>query len=114
MDENCIFCKIANGELPSEIVYEDDDVLAFKDIAPQAPVHIVIIPKQHYQSVLTVPPGDPIYAHMLSAANRVALKLGIADDGFRIVCNCGKDGGQTVGHLHFHLLGGREMAWPPG
>ncbi len=114
MEQDCIFCKIAAGEIPSDIVYEDDDVLAFKDIAPQAPVHVVIIPKKHFSSILNVSAGDPIVSQLMNAANRIALKFGLADSGFRLVCNCGKDGGQTVGHLHYHLLGGRGLEWPPG
>lgn len=114
MADECIFCKIVNGEIPSEKVHEDDHVLAFKDIDPQAPVHIIIIPKKHHQSIMTVPAGEPIIAQMLETANRIALKIGIADSGFRLVTNVGEDGGQTVPHLHFHLLGGRAMQWPPG
>ncbi|MDD4691501.1 MAG: histidine triad nucleotide-binding protein [Eubacterium aggregans] len=114
MAEDCLFCKIAAGEIPATVVYEDDAVLAFKDIAPQAPVHVVIIPKEHYDSILSVPAGDDIISHIHTVANRIVLKLGIADDGFRLVNNCGEAGGQTVPHLHYHLLGGRNMEWPPG
>jgi len=114
MSQDCIFCKIVAGEIPSEKVYEDDLVLAFKDIDPQAPVHIIIIPKKHYDSILSVSAGDPIIGHIQTVVNRLALKFGIANDGFRLVNNCGVDGGQSVPHLHFHLLGGRSMAWPPG
>lgn len=114
MAEDCLFCKIIKGEVPSETVYEDDHVLAFKDIAPQAPIHIVIVPKRHFQSIMTVPAGDPIISQIHEAANRIALRMGIADQGFRLVTNIGEDGGQTVPHLHYHLLGGRSMEWPPG
>jgi histidine triad (HIT) family protein len=114
MDPDCLFCKIIAGEIPSTKVYEDDDVLAFKDIDPQAPIHFVLIPKKHYDSVLSVPAGDPIISHIMTVANRLALKYEIADSGFRLVNNCGVAGGQTVPHLHFHLLGGRDMQWPPG
>lgn len=114
MAEDCLFCKIAAGEIPATVVYEDDAVLAFKDIAPQAPVHVVIIPKEHYDSILSVPAGDDIISHIHTVANRIVLKLGIADEGFRLVNNCGEAGGQTVPHLHYHLLGGRNMEWPPG
>ncbi|MEG1432042.1 MULTISPECIES: histidine triad nucleotide-binding protein [Eubacterium] len=114
MAEDCLFCKIATGEIPATVVYEDNAVLAFKDIAPQAPVHVVIIPKEHYDSILSVPAGDDIISHIHTVANRIVLKLGIADDGFRLVNNCGEAGGQTVPHLHYHLLGGRKMEWPPG
>lgn len=114
MAEDCLFCKIVKGEIPSKIVYEDDFVLAFEDIDPQAPVHILIIPKKHYDSLLTVSAGDGVISHIHTAAVRLALKLGIADTGFRLVNNCGTEGGQTVHHLHYHLLGKRQMQWPPG
>ena len=107
--ENCIFCKIANGEIPSNKVYEDDQVLAFYDLDPQAPVHVLIIPKAHYDSILAVPCGkdNPLPA-MTAAAQKIAHQLGVA------VINTGKDGGQSVQHLHMHLMGGREFAWPAG
>lgn len=113
--ENCIFCKIANGEIPSNKVYEDDQVLAFYDLDPQAPVHVLIIPKAHYDSILAVPCGkdNPLPA-MTAAAQKIAQQLGVAETGFRLVINTGKDGGQSVQHLHMHLLGGREFAWPAG
>ncbi len=112
--ENCIFCKITRKEIPAEIVYEDDKVIAIKDINPQAPVHVLIIPKEHYDSILTVPAGNCIISDIHMVANRLALKFGIVDSGFRLVNNCGEDGGQTVDHIHYHLLGGRELTWPPG
>lgn len=112
--DDCLFCKIAKKDIPSETVYEDDLVMAFKDIEPQAPIHFLIIPKAHYDSVLTVPAGNDIITHMHIVANRLALKHGIADTGFRLVNNCGDNGGQTVLHLHYHLLGGRNLEWPPG
>lgn len=112
--DDCIFCKIAKKEMPSEIVYEDDKVVAFKDIAPQAPVHIVIIPIQHFDNVMTVPAGNDIIAHIHVVASRLAIKFNLASSGFRLVNNCGADGGQSVNHLHYHLLGGRSMNWPPG
>ncbi len=114
MPDDCIFCKIVKGELPSKKVHEDDIVYAFEDINPQAPIHVVIIPKEHYDSVLSVPAGNNVISHIHTVANRIALKLGIADKGFRLVNNCGADGGQTVPHLHYHLLGGRALQWPPG
>ena len=114
MAEDCIFCKIAAGEIPADVVYEDDHILAFRDINTQAPVHIVIIPKTHFQSIMSVPAGDPVIGRIHQAANRIALREGIADTGLRLVNNCGEDGGQTVPHLHYHLLGGRYMEWPPG
>lgn len=112
--EDCLFCKIAKKEIPAEVVYDDDNIIAIKDIDPKAPVHILIIPKEHYKSILTVPAGNNIISEMHIVANRLALKLGIADSGFRLVNNCGEDGGQTVDHLHYHLLGGRSLQWPPG
>jgi len=115
MMENCIFCKIAHKEIPSQIVFEDEAVVAFKDLDPQAPVHILIVPKKHIASLndLTVADGE-LLAHIVLAAQKIAQDLGISERGYRLVNNCGKDGGQTVGHLHFHLLGGREMLWPAG
>lgn len=111
----CIFCKIAAGEIPANKVYEDEHVLAFHDLEPQAPVHVLIIPKKHYDSILAVEDGaDAPLNHMASAAKAVARELGIAEGGFRLVINTGKDGGQTVQHLHMHLMGGREFGWPAG
>ncbi|MGV8905561.1 MAG: histidine triad nucleotide-binding protein [Acetobacterium sp.] len=114
MSQDCLFCKIVRKEIPAEIVFEDDSVLAFNDIDPQAPVHVIIIPKEHHDSILTVLAGDDIISHMHTVANRIALKTGVAKTGFRLVNNCGKDGNQSVPHLHYHLLGGRPLLWPPG
>jgi histidine triad (HIT) family protein len=114
MSQDCIFCKIVNKEIPADVVYEDDQVLAFNDIAPQAPIHVIIIPKEHFDSILSVQAGNDIICHMHTVANRIALKLGIAKTGFRLVNNCGRDGNQTVPHLHYHFLGGRPLLWPPG
>lgn len=112
---DCIFCKIVNGEIPSKKVYEDENVLAFYDISPEAPVHVVVIPKQHIQSVNDLNEDNlEIVSQIFKAINKIVIELGIADGGYRIVNNCGKDGGQTVNHLHFHLLGGRSLNWPPG
>ncbi|GKX65575.1 histidine triad nucleotide-binding protein [Inconstantimicrobium mannanitabidum] len=112
---DCIFCKIVNGEIPSKKVYEDENVLAFYDISPEAPVHVVVIPKQHIQSVNDLNEENlEIVSQIFKAINKIVIELGIADSGYRIVNNCGKDGGQTVNHLHFHLLGGRSLNWPPG
>lgn len=113
--EDCIFCKIARKEIGSEIVYEDDAVVAFKDLEPQAPVHILIVPKKHIASLneLTAQDGD-LLAKIVLAAQQIAKDNGIAESGYRLVNNCGAEGGQTVGHLHFHLLGGRQMLWPAG
>ena len=112
--EDCLFCKIANKEIPSETVYEDDDVMAFKDIAPQAPVHIIVIPKEHFDNVLNVPAGCEIISKIFVVINKLALKYGLTQNGFRIVNNMGEDGGQSVNHLHFHLMAGRKFSWPAG
>lgn len=113
--EDCLFCKIITGEIPSNKVYEDELVYAFTDIDPQAPVHILIIPKKHIKSILEVEEGDFEYIDaMVKAAQKIAADKGIASDGFRVVFNVGENGGQTVPHLHLHLLGGRYLEWPPG
>lgn len=112
---DCIFCKIVNNEIPSEKVFEDDKIIAFKDITPCAPVHIIIIPKEHINSANELTEADEnIIGHIFVVAKNIAKDLGISENGYRIVNNCGKDGGQTVGHLHFHLIGGRNLNWPPG
>ena len=113
---DCIFCKIARGEIPSTKVYEDDTVLAFRDLDPQAPEHVLVIPKKHLSSVLDFGAEDrELAAHILTdVVPALARMLGIDAGGFRLVTNTGADGGQTVGHLHFHLLGGRSLTWPPG
>lgn len=111
---DCLFCKISNKEIPSTVVYETDDVIAFNDIAPQAPVHIVIIPKHHISSPADITAENcDIAGKMFLAASEIAKKLNL-EKGFRIVSNCGEDGGQTVQHLHLHLLAQRSLAWPPG
>lgn len=104
---DCIFCKIASGDIPSKKVYEDETVYAFYDINPMAPVHVLIIPKQHISSVNDVTPeNSAVVAHIFEVAAKLAKELGIAEDGYRVVSNCGANAGQTVFHLHFHLLGG--------
>ncbi|MBI3128801.1 MAG: histidine triad nucleotide-binding protein [Candidatus Tectomicrobia bacterium] len=113
--QDCIFCKIAAGQVPSKKVYEDKRLFAFEDINPQAPVHVVIIPKQHLETLLEI--GDAhneLLGSIVTASSKIARKQGIAQSGFRLVANCNKDAGQSVFHIHFHLLGGRPMAWPPG
>ncbi len=108
--EDCIFCKIINGEIPSEKVYEDDEVLAFKDIHPAAPIHILVIPKKHIENLLEVTDEDNyLIGKIYKTINVIAGNLGIEKDGFRVIVNCGKDAGQEVMHLHFHLLAGRKM-----
>ncbi len=113
--EDCLFCKIADGRIPSKKAYEDDEVLAFYDIDPQAPVHVLVIPKRHIQSAdaLTEADGRTLMA-MFAAAKRVAHALGVAQSGYRLVTNIGEAAGQSVPHLHLHLLGGRSLQWPPG
>ena len=111
-----IFSKIINKEIPADIVYESEYVLAFKDINPQAPVHILIIPKIEIPKVTDLNGKEhaTLLGEMIDAANKLAKEMNIADDGFRLVFNCGNNGGQEVYHLHMHLLGGRRMKWPPG
>ena len=113
---DCIFCKIAQKEIPSKLVYEDDMVVAFRDLEPQAPQHVLVIPKKHVESLLALKEEDKaLVSHILvDVIPELAQKLGIAEKGFRVVANTGEEGGQTVKHLHFHLLGGRSMQWPPG
>lgn len=111
---DCIFCKIANGIIPSNKVYEDDKVLAFYDLEPQAPVHFLVIPKEHISSAAEITDeNSDIIAHIFSVISKVTKELEL-ENGYRIVNNCGQDGGQTVPHLHFHVLGKRLLAWPPG
>lgn len=112
---DCLFCKIIAGEIPSTKVYEDDMMLAFRDIEPQAPEHIVIVPKSHIESANNITEENVKYiSHIWSKIPEIAKSLNIAEDGYRVVNNCGKNGGQTVNHLHFHLMGGREFGWPAG
>lgn len=111
MDEDCIFCKIANGEIHSNKVYEDDKMVAFKDLAPAAPVHVLLVPKAHAKDITEASPE--IVAHMMGKVKEIAASLGVAENGFRLVINTGDDGGQTVKHLHIHLLGGKALGWPP-
>lgn len=112
---DCLFCRMANGQIKPDIVHEDDLVLAFRDISPQAPVHVLLIPKRHVANLEALEDSDAALAgHLLLTARRIARDLGIAGDGYRLVNNCNVQGGQTVYHLHFHLLGGRQMTWPPG
>jgi histidine triad (HIT) family protein len=111
---DCIFCKISRHELNSDIVYEDDDFLAFKDVNPAAPVHVLVIPKKHVSSLLDEAAGAELLGRALALVPQIAKQLGLAENGFRVVINTGKEGGQTVNHLHFHILGGRLMKWPPG
>jgi histidine triad (HIT) family protein len=112
---DCIFCKIVRGEIPSHVVYKDEWVTAFRDINPQAPIHILIVPNQHLDGLLDVTDAHmPIMGRVLLAANAIAKKEEFAHNGFRLVANEGHDANQTVEHLHFHVLAGRRMGWPPG
>lgn len=114
MAAKTIFQKIIDREIPAEIVYEDDRCLAFRDINPQAPTHVLVIPRQPIDSLAETGPDDaPLLGHLLAATVRLAADLGLAE-GYRVVINCGPDGGQSVDHLHLHLLGGRALRWPPG
>ena len=113
--EDCIFCKIINGDIPSKKIYEDDKVYAFNDINPEAPVHFLVIPKEHIESANAINENNAdIIAHIFKVINKLVVELDIAQNGYRIINNCGEDGGQTVKHLHFHVLGGRSLQWPPG
>lgn len=112
---DCLFCKIANGELESKLVYEDEDVVAFHDISPQAPTHILCIPRRHISTLNDLDPQDAeLTGKLLLTAQKLARKLGFAEEGYRVVMNCNGHGGQTVFHIHLHLLGGRPLHWPPG
>ena len=127
---DCLFCKIAAGDIPAKIVYQDELIVAFDDIRPQAPVHTLIIPREHFAALPDVPAGEGegngcsgggdqkngggLLAHILLKAPQIAAAKGVAASGYRIVLNTGPDSGQDVFHIHFHLLGGRRMAWPPG
>ena len=112
---DCLFCKMAAGEIKPDVVYESETVLAFRDINPQAPVHVLIIPKRHLATLNEVTPADAgLIGELYLAAQAVAVQEGIAEAGYRTVFNCNRAGGQEVFHLHLHLLGGRQMHWPPG
>lgn len=111
---DCLFCKIIAGEIPSKKVYEDEYVYAFYDIDPQAPVHFLVVPKQHIASPAEITAENSVYvANAYEAIAKLAQELKL-EKGYRVVANCGEEGGQTVGHLHFHVLAGRSLAWPPG
>ncbi len=112
--KDCLFCKIIEGEIPSDKIYEDEKVIAFKDISPQAPIHFLVIPKEHIKSVNEIDESHKdLLGHIIYVASKLAKENNL-DQGYRIVNNCGKQGGQTVDHIHFHVLGKRNMQWPPG
>ena len=113
--EDCIFCKIAAGEIPADKIYEDDTVVAFRDLSPQAPTHVLVIPRKHIATLNDLQPEDEaILGRMYGAAREIAVREGVAEPGYRTVVNCNEGGGQAVFHIHLHLLGGRMMHWPPG
>ncbi|SVC09145.1 uncharacterized protein METZ01_LOCUS261999 [marine metagenome] len=112
---DCLFCKINKGDIPAKKIYDDDEVFAIKDINPQAPVHFLIIPKKHFSTILEIKECDhKIVGLIYSVANQLAKQNGLDQTGFRVVLNCGADAGQSVFHIHYHLLGGRLLKWPPG
>jgi histidine triad (HIT) family protein len=113
--EDCIFCKIVNKDIPAKAVYEDEAIIAFDDINPKAPVHVLLIPKKHYASLNEIPEdGKDLLGQILLKARHIAQMKGIKKSGYRIVLNTARDSGQEVFHIHFHVLGGRRMTWPPG
>ncbi|MDR1177489.1 MAG: histidine triad nucleotide-binding protein [Spirochaetaceae bacterium] len=112
---DCLFCKIISGEIPAKKIYEDSDMLAFYDVNPQAPLHFLLIPKRHIRNIMELEDGDADLAgRLIFKAQELAAALGCGEKGARFVINCKTDGGQTVDHLHIHVLGGRPLAWPPG
>lgn len=112
---NCLFCRLAAGQIPAQLIHEDADVVAFHDIAPQAPVHVLVIPRRHLDSLAaTTSADDVLLGQLLATVRMLAHKLGVSQTGYRTVLNTGSDGGQSVGHLHAHLLAGRALGWPPG
>ncbi|RDH89074.1 MAG: histidine triad nucleotide-binding protein [endosymbiont of Seepiophila jonesi] len=112
---DCLFCKMVSGDIQPNVVYEDDDILAFRDLNPQAPTHILVIPKRHISTLNDLEPGDEaLMGNLVLTAARIAEKEGIAEAGYRTLLNCNAEAGQTVFHIHLHLLGGRPMGWPPG
>lgn len=112
---DCLFCKIATGNIPTQFVYQNEHIVAFNDIAPQAPHHVLIIPKKHIATINDLTQeNNALIGDMMLVAKKIAADLQIADNGYRVLMNCNKNGGQAVYHIHFHLLGGRQMMWPPG
>lgn len=112
---DCLFCKIVDGDIPAELVYESETALAFRDINPKAPTHVLIIPRRHISTINDLEAGDEaLVGSLFSAARQIAADEGLADDGYRVVMNCNEAAGQSVFHIHLHLLGGRVLGWPPG
>lgn len=115
MQQDCIFCKIVNKELPAKLIYEDEHIVAFPDIKPAAPVHVLVVPKRHIPSLMgTCCEDASLLGHIMTTIPKIAAQLGVDEDGFRTVVNTKDNGGQTVYHIHWHILGGRFMTWPPG
>lgn len=111
----CLFCKIVAGQVPATIIFEDEEVMAFRDISPQSPTHILVIPKKHISTINDVHDEDEaLLGHLVIVAKKLASQLGLSEKGYRLVFNINEDGGQTVYHIHLHMLGGRRMTWPPG
>ncbi len=114
-EKDCLFCKIVDGEVPADIVYENDSLIAFRDINPKAPTHILLIPRRHIATMNDLQESDiPLAGELFTTAAKIAADEGLAEDGYRTVMNCNEAAGQSVFHIHLHLLGGRPMAWPPG
>jgi len=112
---DCLFCKIVSGDIPGDILYQDENVLAFKDLSPHAPVHFLVIPKKHIPTINDIQPDDAeLVGQLFLAAKQVAKQVGMDESGYRCVMNCNDEGGQTVHHIHLHVLGKRQMTWPPG
>lgn len=112
---DCLFCKILAGDIPADVIFESDDAIAFRDINPKAPTHVLIIPREHIATINELSAGDAaVVGNLFLVAKQIAKQEGIADDGYRVTMNCNAGAGQTVFHLHLHLLGGRQMGWPPG
>ena len=112
---DCLFCKILAGDIPADIIYESDSAIAFRDINPQAPTHVLIIPRQHISTINDIEPdNEQLVGSLFSIAREIAAREGIQDDGYRVVMNCNEGAGQSVFHIHLHLLGGRGLNWPPG
>lgn len=115
MSDDCLFCKIARGEMDAEVVHQDEEVVAFEDINPQAPTHVLVIPRKHIPTINDLQAGDDgLLGKMARTASRIAAARGFADRGYRLVLNCNEGAGQSVFHVHLHLLGGRSLSWPPG
>ena len=112
---DCTFCRIIAKQMPGEFIYEDDEIVAFKDINPQAPVHFLVVPRKHISSILDIQPEDTdLLGELLLVAKNLALETGLSEKGFRLVVNTGHNAGQNIYHIHVHVMGGRQMTWPPG